>query len=245
MPFFAASTAAVALSPLARFGVVPASLPQRIRDFIGADDTTVIQNLFCWLREEEHQKACQDTNLLPVRRLFEPRWEHHLPAKASRLERLSAHMTEVNCRLILPNDFLCKVDTASMKESLEVRVPMLDEDLFAFGLSLPHNLKVKGRTCKRVLRGVAKRRLPLSVANKPKRGFGIPMDTWVDADFKVRLREVLLSPSSRLPEFFRPEAYRPVVEAFCKGRPHHSISRAGLYQRALMLLSVQVALCRK
>ena len=108
----------------------------------------------------------------------------------------------------------------------------------------PHNLKVNGRTCKRVLRGVAKRRLPSPVANKPKLGFGIPMDTWVDADFKVRLREVLLSPSSRLPEFFRPEAYRPVVEAFCEGR-HHSISRQGLYQRAIMLLSVQLALCSK
>ena len=88
---------------------------------------------------------------------------------------------------MLPNDFLFKVDTASMRESLEVRVPMLDEDLFAFGLSLPHRLKVNGRTCKRVLREVAKRRLPPAVANKPKWGFGIPVDTWVDADFKARL----------------------------------------------------------
>ena len=53
------------------------------------------------------------------------------------MERLSAHATEVNTRLVLPNDFLFKVDIASMKESLEVRVPMLDEDLFAFGFSLP------------------------------------------------------------------------------------------------------------
>ena len=52
--------------------------------------------------------------------------------------------TEVNTRLMLPNDFLFKVDTASMRESLEVRVPMLDEELFAFGLSLPHRLKVDG-----------------------------------------------------------------------------------------------------
>ena len=46
---------------------------------------------------------------------------------------------------MLANDYLYKVDTASMKESLEVRVPMLDEDLMAFGLSLPHQLKVNGR----------------------------------------------------------------------------------------------------
>ena len=144
--------------------------------------------------------------MLPVRRLFEPQWEYHLPRKASRLERLLRTATEVNTRLVLPNDFLFKVDTASMRESLEVRVPMLDEDLFAFGLSLPHCLKVNGRTCKRVLRAVAKRKLPPEVANKPKWGFGIPVDTWVNADFKARLRDALLGPSSRLPEFFRPEA---------------------------------------
>jgi asparagine synthase (glutamine-hydrolysing) len=143
---------------------------------------------------------------------------------------------------MLANDFLFKVDTASMKESLEVRVPMLDEDLFAFGLSLSHYLKVNGRTCKRVLRAVAERRLPSAVANKPKMGFGIPVDVWVDTDFKVRLRDTLLGHSSMLSEFFRPEAYRPIVEAFCDGRPCPGISRGGLYQRAIMLLSIYVAL---
>ena len=96
---------------------------------------------------------------------------------------------------MLPNDFLFKVDTASMKESLEVRVPMLDEDLFALGLSLPHHLKAEGRTCKRVLRAVAQRRLPRRVANKTKLGFGIPVDTWVNADLKTRLRDTLLGSS--------------------------------------------------
>src|SRR5206468_7475303 len=114
-----------------------------------------------------------------------------------------AHTTEVNTRLVLPNDFLFKVDTASMKESLEVRVPMLDEELFAFGLSLPHRLKVNRRTCKRVLRAIAQRNLPPNVANKPKMGFGIPVDAWVNADFKAHLRDVLLGPFSGLPEFFR------------------------------------------
>ena len=76
--------------------------------------------------------------------------------------------TEANIRLVLPNDFLFKVDTASMKESLEVRVPMLDEDLFAFGLPST-SPQGQGSNCKRVLRGVAERRLPPAVAKKPKR----------------------------------------------------------------------------
>jgi len=118
----------------------------------------------------------------------------------------------------------------------------LDEELFAFGLSLPHRLKVNGRTCKRVLRAIAQRRLPTKVANKPKMGFGIPVDAWVDADFKAHLKNALIGPSSRLPEFFRPEAYRPMIEAFCEGATCPGIPREGLYQRAIMLLSVHLAL---
>jgi len=232
--------AAVALTPLARCGVVPEHFPQRLRDLVGADDTSVIQSLLCWVREKEHGHLCWDTNVLPIRRLFEPQWEYCLPPGASRLERLSAHATEANIRLILPNDFLFKVDMASMRESLEVRVPMLDEDLFAFGLSLPHNLKVNGRTCKIVLRAVAEGKLPSLVANKSKHGFGIPVDAWVDTTFKASVRDALLGPSSKLPEFFRPDAYQPMVEAFCEGRSYPGISRQDLYQRVIALLAVQL-----
>ena len=234
----------VVLKPLARLGLVREHLPQRAKEIADADDTSIIQDLFCWVREEEHKAVCRSENMLPVRRLFEPQWEHCLPRGCSRLERLSLHTTEVNTRLVLPNDFLFKVDTASMKEGLEIRVPMLDENLFAFGLSLPHRLKVNGRECKRVLRTIARRKLPLKVANKPKMGFGIPLDAWVDLNFKAHLRDTLLGPSSRLPEFFRPQVYRSFIEAFCNGGAHPGISRAGLYQRAIMFLSVQLALDR-
>jgi asparagine synthase (glutamine-hydrolysing) len=230
------------LTPLARLGLVREHLPQRAREVAGVDNTAIVQDLFCWVREEEHQRLCRIGDALPVRRLFEPQWEYQLPRAAPRLERLSAHTTEVNARLVLANDFLFKVDTASMKESLEIRVPMLDEDLFAFGLSLPHRLKVNGRMCKRVLREVANRRLPKAVAAKPKKGFGIPVDTWVTRDFKEHLRDSLLDVSSELPDFFRPELYRPIIEAFCDDRPRPGISRQGLYHRAIMLLAVHLAL---
>ena len=230
------------LKPLAGLGIVREHLPQRAREIAGADDTAIIQDLFCWVRGQEHKELCRSEDIIPVRRLFEPQWEYCLPRPASRLERLSLHTTEVNTRLVLPNDFLFKVDIASMKESLEIRVPMLDEELFSFGLSFPHHFKVAGRTCKRVLRAIAKRSLPSSVANKPKRGFEIPVDSWVDGNFKANLRDALLDPSSPLPEFFRPEIYRGMVEAFCEGIPYRNISRVGLYHRAIMFLSVHLAL---
>jgi asparagine synthase (glutamine-hydrolysing) len=236
--------AATSLALATRFGVIPKHWPARLRLLALTDDTAVVQHLLCWLRDEEHNRLSAGKNLLPIRRLFEAQWEYQLPAGASQLERLSAHLTEINTRLLLPNDFLFKVDIASMKESLEIRVPMLDEELFSFGLSLPHCLKVKSRTCKRVLRSVAQRKLPAPIASKPKGGFGIPVDTWVDLDFKERLKDYLLGPTSGLPEFFRPEAYRPIIESFCNGMPCPGISRQGLYQRAIMFLALQLALDR-
>jgi asparagine synthase (glutamine-hydrolysing) len=243
LPASVLQAASALLASAERKGLVYGRLPQRVRELAGADDIAIIQSLFSWIRGDEHRRLCLDEGkVLPVRRLFEPEWTYDWPKSASRLERLSAYTTEANVRVVLPNDFLFKVDTASMKESLEVRVPMLDEDLFAFGLSLPHRLKVQGRTCKRVLRAVADRWLPRAVARKPKMGFGIPVDRWVDAAFKMRLKETLLGPSSQLPEYFRKETYRPMVEAFCHGNPCPGVSRQGLYFRAIMFLSLHLAL---
>jgi asparagine synthase (glutamine-hydrolysing) len=245
LPRIVLRQAHLALSPLARLGLVQPHWPQRSKKIANADDTSIVQDLFCWVGEEEHKRLCRKADVLPVRRLFEPQWEHRLPRRASRLERLSAHATEINTRLALANDFLFKVDTASMRESLEVRVPMLDEDLFAFGLSLPYHLKVKGRTCKRVLRQIAERWLPLKVATKPKKGFAMPVDSWVDAHFKARVKDTLLGSSSNLCDIFAPSSYKPLVEAFCGAPCHPGISRQGLYQRVIMLLSLQLILNKK
>jgi len=245
LPFFIARGLYGIGAVMGLSGLVQKRLPERLQEITLADDTALVQSLFCWINEEEHRRLCSDTDLLPVRRLFEPQWNYHLPRRASHLQRLSARATEVNSRLTLPNDFLFKVDTGSMKESVEIRVPMLDEDLFNFGLSLPHKLKAKGKTCKRVLRAVAKRKLPSLIASKPKRGFAIPIDSWIDAKCKAELKDVLLGPSSSLPEVFSPKVYRPLVESFYKGYTSPSMSRGKLYQMAIMLLSLHLALSRR
>jgi asparagine synthase (glutamine-hydrolysing) len=237
------ASAGMTLNSLSLLGVSSKRLAQRMHDLAKVDDTAVIQNLFCLMTERQHKDLVREINVLPVRRLFERQWQHQLPRQATRIERLSAYATEINVRLLLPNDFLFKVDIASMKESLEVRVPMLDEELFGFGLTLPHHLKVSGRTCKRTLRAVAAKRLPRAVANKPKWGFAVPLETWIAPDLKTQLRDVLLSSSSKLPDFFRPDGYKGVLDRLCNnasGSPSREV-----YRHAIMFLSVQLALGRK
>jgi hypothetical protein len=93
-----------------------------------------------------------------------------------------------------------------------------------------------------VLRSVARTWLPGTVATKRKQGFSIPVDGWVDAAFKSRLRETLLESSSPLRDVFRPEAYRPFIESFCNGQPLDGVSRQGVYQRVIMLLALHLGL---
>ena len=231
------------IAPLARLGVVRPTLARRMRDLAGADDTAIMQTFFSWLGERELRELTGPLDgVEPLRRLFEPHWRHSLGRGASPLERLSAHAVELNVRLILANDYLPKVDAGSMRHSLEVRVPMLDEDLIAFGLTLPHALRVEGRKGKRVLRALADRHLPASIAARPKQGFSVPVDRWVDRSFRLTLRETLLDSGSPLGDYFLRGVYGRWVEAFCGGRTVPGLSREGLYQRVMMLLALDLAL---
>lgn len=228
-------------SPLLnRLGLIRKGMTEAAGHLANADDASVLQYMLSWVRPREHLAICKEYDVLPVVRHFEPQWSHSPEPDASPVERLSALATEVYTRLILANDFLPKVDTASMKVSLEVRVPMLDEKLFEFGLMLPHRLKVKKAETKVVLRQIARRKLPPHVVDLPKHGFGVPMDTLLDSSTKQHMREALLDSGSRLSDFFRPDAYTPILEAFCDDKELPGVARTGLYQRAMMLLAVDV-----
>ena len=242
LPGWAIRTGLFGMTTLARAGLAPGTFPTRLHELASADDVSIIETFFSWIRPREFKQLVLPNDFLPPRRLFEPQWSCKWDSATPRAQRLSDMATEANVRLVLANDFLFKTDIAGMRVGLEVRVPMLDEDLFGFALTLPLGLKIRGRTCKRLLRGVAARHLPRPVVEKPKQGFSIPMDTWVDAEFKARVRSVLLSASNPLNDFFDPRCYAPWVDAFARGKRVPDISRVGLYQRVIMLLSLWLTL---
>lgn len=94
-------------------------------------------------------------------------------------ERLRRH--DVTC--YLPEDLLCKVDTASMAVALEVRAPFLDRDLAAAALSMPVRRLAPGGRRKGLLRTVARRHLPRDAVERPKMGFAVPIGEWFRTDF--------------------------------------------------------------
>ena len=87
----------------------------------------------------------------------------------------------------LPGDILCKVDRASMKYSLESRCPILDTDVMELSYRIPHQYKYAGGDKKHILKDIAYDYIPKELLDRPKVGFGVPLDKWLRGPLKEQL----------------------------------------------------------
>ena len=128
-------------------------------------------------------------------------------------------MTRTHFGSILPDDFLVKVDRASMAVGLEMRSPLLDFRLieFAFG-RLPSDLKVSGGEGRKLQKLLGRRLLPSSLDLNRKQGFSIPLDEWLrNGDFSL-----LGGLSERLADVVNPSAVEDLILGHRQGRANGS-----------------------
>jgi asparagine synthase (glutamine-hydrolysing) len=128
-------------------------------------------------------------------------------------------LLDLDIQTYLTDDILTKVDIASMAHSLEVRCPLVDQELMAFAASLPGSVKLRGLTTKLILREVAKPLLPEKILTRRKQGFGLPVDRWMRDDLAPLSRDVLLDQTARERGIFNPASIETLLLQHQRGEP--------------------------
>jgi asparagine synthase (glutamine-hydrolysing) len=148
-------------------------------------------------------------------------------------------------RYALPGDYLRKVDVMSSAHGLEVRVPFLGEHVLECAAKIPVHLKYSRKKNKIILRKLAEKYLPRTIVEKPKAGFGIPLDSWLGRNGREEVRSLLNSRNAGIRDVIRPEYSDLLLSGFVDQTWDASRrSRFNTYQQVYMLWGLEQWLAR-
>ncbi len=156
--------------------------------------------------------------LAPTARVF----QRHLaeaPAGLTALGRLQY----VDLRTMLLDDLLLKADKMSMAHSLELRVPLLDNEVARAGLFLPDREKVRRVETKIALRRLVGARLPEAIARRPKQGFEVPISRWLREDLSELAGDLLARERLARRGFVDPAAAARLLDEHRRGAADHGL----------------------
>jgi asparagine synthase (glutamine-hydrolysing) len=143
-----------------------------------------------------------------------PLWD---PTIALDFPQIVPRMQFLDMVTYLPDDILAKVDRATMAVGLEGRVPLLDHRVVAFSWSLPLSFKLRGNQGKWLLRRVLDRYVPRRLIDRPKMGFGVPIDAWLRGPLREWAESLLAPPRLASGGFVRVAPVRQAWQEHLEG----------------------------
>lgn len=146
-----------------------------------------------------------------------------LSTSAPRLDGAISRMMYLDLISYLPDDILVKLDRAAMGVSLETRAPFLDHRVIEFAWGLPLSAKIRHGVGKSLLRSLLHRYVPQALVERPKMGFGVPVDAWLRGPLREWAEDLLAEGRLRNGNFFNVAAVRE------KWRQHQDGSRNWQY----------------
>jgi asparagine synthase (glutamine-hydrolysing) len=122
----------------------------------------------------------------------------------------------------LNDDYLMKVDYASMAYALESRAPFLDHRLAELALSMPDSFKVRGGVAKWIWKEIVKDKIPEAIIKRRKAGFGIPIGSWMRNELYEYVRSNLICSDSLLYRYFNKACISKLLEDHRQGKADYS-----------------------
>ena len=141
-------------------------------------------------------------------------------AQAPTNEPLSG-MIAADFATLLPDDYLTKVDRASMAHGLEVRPPMLDHKFLELCARVPSRFKVNSGETKWLLRELSRAAMPPSITDRPKQGFEIPIDRWFRESLTDLFESRVLSSGAAVADFIDQALVEKLWQSHRRGTSRH------------------------
>jgi asparagine synthase (glutamine-hydrolysing) len=129
----------------------------------------------------------------------------------------------IDSKTYLPGDILTKVDRMSMAVSLEARAPLLDHKLIDFVTKVPASLKLAGLETKHLLKRAVKDLIPPEILDRPKQGFGVPIQEWINQQLRSRIRDTLSDTRTRQRGYINSNYLNVLLDEHEHGRRDHSM----------------------
>ena len=196
-------------------------LPARYHQRLPGDKLHKLADILAATGQDDLYKQLISTWKMPEQLVIDENGSEHNIMVAEKIrERIPDYMERMmywDMVGYLPDDILVKVDRASMAVSLEARSPLLDHRVAEWAWSMPARLKQQNGQSKWVLRQVLNRYVPPSLIDRPKMGFGIPIDVWLRGPLRGWAEELLAENRIRDGGYLEPSIVRKTWQAHQSG----------------------------